>query len=386
MSRSQRQLGGMASLGAGEAAVTQALREHGPLTRTDLAAVTGWSRATVSTTVQALLHEGQVSEERGGNRTDRGRPATVVRIDPTRVDVVGLEIGRGHIAAAAADGADVLTGEAARSVAADTTIVERTAAALDLLAELVTEHRAHLSKVRAIAVGTPGPRFSTSGPQTNDLPLTRIGHERSEVVDLLTERFRVPVDVSNNTRCTALGEATSGVAAGASDMLYLRVDEGIGGGIVAGGTVLEGHWDTAGELGHVVVDPGGRRCACGGRGCLETIAAMPVLLAATGEPDAGTLAENLRRGVDYAEVTRAAWAVAQVLSGALATVDSSIVVLGGGVARLPGFLTLVTDHVFDLAPSWCLADLAIRTAEDDRTAGARGCLVQARARLEGLGS
>lgn len=377
-----QQLRREASATTSEAAVARALRDYGPMTRTELASVTGWSRATISTSVQCLLQNAQVSEERGDRPNERGRPATFIRMNPARIDVMGLEIGRAHVAAAAADGADVLVGETAQSVTPDTTIVERTVAALTLLTGLAADREADLSHVRAIAVGTPGPRFSGGTVASSDQALNRIANERSEVVELLTERFGVPVEVGNNTRSTALGEATSGVAAGASDMLYLRVDEGIGGGVVTGGALLEGHWGTAGEFGHVVIDALGTRCPCGGRGCLETVAAMPVLLAATGEPNADTLAESLQNGAGYAEVTRAAAAVAQVLAGTLATVDSSIVVLGGSVARLPGFLTVVKDHVFDLAPSWCLANLSVRVAEDDQTAGARGCLVQARSRLD----
>lgn len=365
-----------------EAAVTQALREYGALTRTKLAGVTGWSRATISTTVQSLLRDGQVSEERSDSQTARGRPATLVRMNPVRADVLGLEIGRGHVAAAAADGADLVIAETARSVSPSTTVLERTTIGLKLLADLAAGGGPHLRHARAIAVGTPGPQFSGNAPHSTDAALTQPADERAQVVALLSERLNIPVGISNNTRCTALGEATSGVAGGARDMLYLRVDEGIGGGVVADGAILEGHWGTAGEFGHVTIDSNGKRCACGGRGCLETIAAMPVLLATTGEPDAQTLTDNLQHGAVYPEVNRAASSVAQVLAGALATVDSSIIVLGGSVALLPGFLAMVKDYVFDLAPSWCRQNLSIRAAEDDRTAGARGCLVQARSKLD----
>lgn len=377
-----------ASSVSGEA-VRQVLRLDGPATRAQLVTATGLSRATVSAAVQSLLRGGHASEERKDGHTDPGRPAALVRLNPSRADVVGFEIGRGHVAAAAADAADMLIGEVARSSGSscgrypeDMTVLERAGVAVGLLDELAAQRGVDLSRVRAVAVGTPGPLFSRGDHSTSDLALTRTAHERAEVVALLTGRFGVPVEVDNNTRCTALGEATSGVAAGARDMVYLRVDRGVGGGVVAGGALLEGHWGTAGEFGHATVDPAGGRCPCGGRGCLELVAAMPALLAATDEADAGALAEGLQRGAHRAEVQRAARAVAQVLAGALAAVDASVVVLGGSVARLPGFLARVETDLFDLAPSWCLADLSVRGAEDDRTAGARGCLVRARTRLE----
>lgn len=364
------------------AEVLSALRDRGPQTRTELLAATGLSRATVSTVLRRLLADGLVSERRPGGGQAPGRPAAVVRLNPARVHVVGLEVGRAHVAAAVADAAGEVGGEVAETVPVAWPVRRRVEASLGLLDRLAVDGDLDLSGMRAIAVGTPGPVFSAPTRLSPDMALSRAVRERSEVAKLLTDRFGVVVEVDNNTRATALGEATSGAAAQAANAVYLRVDAGVGGGIIADGRLLDGRWGAAGELGHVVVDPVGRRCPCGGRGCLELVASAPALLAATGEPDLGQLSLSLARGEHRAALAGAARAVAQVLAGAAAATDPSVIVLGGAVADLPGFLDSVESGLSDFLPSWCSAEISVRRAAGDRTAGARGCLVLARRRLE----
>lgn len=79
-----------------------------------------------------------------------------------------------------------------------------------------------------------------------------------------------------------------------------------------------------------------------------------------------------------AALGKAASAAAQALAGVLAVLDVSLVVVGGRVAQLPGFLDRLEHVLRDVAPSWCTAELTVRPAHDDRTAGARGALVHAR--------
>jgi predicted NBD/HSP70 family sugar kinase len=86
-----------------------------------------------------------------------------------------------------------------------------------------------------------------------------------------------------------------------------------------------------------------------------------------------------------AALRKAAAAAAQALAGVLAVLDVSLVVVGGRVARLPGFLDRLEHVVRDVAPSWCTAELTVRPAYDDRTAGARGALAHARLAAETTG-
>lgn len=353
------------------------------MTRQRLVAETGLSRATVSAALAALVAEGRIREITDSASGARGRPSMLVSINASRVELVGIEIGRAHLAVAVADGADTVIALAHRDIPASTDIVTRTEAALTLLNDTVAEHGLDLSTLRGIAAGTPGADFSGSV----DLALARFTRDRAVVAAHLAARFGVPVQVGNNTRYTALAE-TAAELGGARHVAYIRVDQGVGGGVIVDGSLVSGSWGTAGELGHVCVDRDGPRCPCGGRGCVERLASIPALLAATGSADLNELTQRLGARDPDAEgaLGTAAGAVAQALAGVLAVLDVSLVVVGGRVAQLPGFLHWLEHVLRDIAPSWCTAELTVRPAQDDRTAGARGALIHARLAADGIGS
>ena len=102
--------------------------------------------------------------------------------------------------------------------------------------------------------------------------------------DRLAEATGLPTFVDNDAKALALGEGWRGAAAGVDDFVALIVATGVGGGIVLGGRLLDGAGGNAGHVGHVVVEPDGRPCGCGGRGCLEAEASGSAIRAATGRP------------------------------------------------------------------------------------------------------
>ena len=346
------------------------------MTRQRLVTETGLSRATVSGALGPLAAEGRIRETAHGPGGGRGRPSMLVGINESRAELVGIEIGRAHLAIAVADGADTVIAQADRDIDANTGVLARAEAAVALLERVAAEQGLDLSTVRAVAAGTPGPKF-TGKDRSLDLALARFTRDRADVAAYLNTRFGVPVEVENNTRYMALGETATDAA---RDAAYLRVDEGVGGGVAVDGTLVSGSWGTAGELGHVCVDPEGPRCACGGRGCVELFASLPALLTATGSADLAELDGRLRTPDPIANTAlhRAAGAAAQALAGVLAVLDVSIVVIGGRVAHLPRFFSHVEHVLRDVAPSWATAELTVRLATDDRTAGARGALIHAR--------
>lgn len=179
----------------------------------------------------------------------------------------------------------------------------------------------------------------------------------------LASAFPVPVSVLNDVQAAAFGESAFGAGQGVGSMVALFVGTGIGGGIVAGGTLLRGHNGSAGEWGHSVVDLNGPACTCGNHGCLETLAAgwgiarrareaigrEPVagarlLELAAGEPERLTtrmVAEAALEGDELAVAVLAT--AADALGAAVATIynvlDPARIVLGGGV--VDGFSALV---------------------------------------------
>jgi len=143
--------------------------------------------------------------------------------------------------------------------------------------------------------------------------------------------------------CMALGEQWRGAARDAQFLLGMVVSTGIGGGLVLDGTPYDGRTGNAGHVGHVVVDPEGGPCTCGGHGCVETVASGPHLAqwardhgwAAPPEADAKELADAARRGdaVALRAFRRGATAVAATIASVAAVCDLDLVVIGGGVAK-----------------------------------------------------
>jgi glucokinase len=128
--------------------------------------------------------------------------------------------------------------------------------------------------------------------------------------------------VDNDAKALALAEGWVGAAAGAENFLAMVVSTGVGGGIVLDGRLLDGAAGNAGHIGHVIVEPDGRRCACGGRGCLEAEASGLAIAAVTGRP-AAEAPESVRRRTGTL-VGRAVASVANLLDLRLAVVAGSV--------------------------------------------------------------
>lgn len=350
-------------------AVVRALFATGPLDRADLVRTTGLSRPSVSAAVADLLDAGIV-EEVAEAPAGRGRPSKRVRLSTRRAHGIGIELGRRHVAVAIADATGAVV--ASDTVDADpaSSLAARADAALHLTASIASAHAIDLGGVHRVAVGTPGPRFAAAGRTAADFNLARLERERASVAAVVADRFAVPVEIGNNTRYTALAEARR--RGRGIDLVYLRVDEGVGGGIVLHGEPVTGTLGAAGEMGHVSVDPLGDRCPCGGRGCLELVSSLPAVIRAADARDLDDLREHATDHAATAAIERAATATGGVLAGVVAITNPAAVVVGGIVATLPGFLPRVAEVVRDAAPTWATLDLVIEPALADHVLGAVG--------------
>ncbi len=139
----------------------------------------------------------------------------------------------------------------------------------------------------------------------------------------LAELTGVPTFVDNDAKALALAEGWRGAAVGRSDYIAMVVSTGVGGGIVLDGRLLEGRLGNAGHIGHVVVEPDGRPCACGGRGCLEAEASGMSIAAATGHPAATA---------SPAVVDRAGMLVGRAVASVASLLDLDLAVVAGSVA------------------------------------------------------
>ena len=149
-------------------------------------------------------------------------------------------------------------------------------------------------------------------PQVRDFPLR----------GRLIAHTGLDTHVDGDAKALALGEGWVGAAAGERDFLAMVVSTGVGGGIVLDGRLLDGALGNAGHIGHVVVEPDGHECGCGGRGCLEAEASGTAIRRITGRPPADAGPE--RRRWTGTVVGRAVASVANLLDLRLAVVAGSV--------------------------------------------------------------
>lgn len=306
--------------------------------------------------------------------------------------VIAIDVGGTHMRAAAyaPDSQIPLKHQRTKSHAPGEKIFDRMAALVEAIWP---------GEVDAIGVSSPGPLDSRTGvvmatpniKEWRNFPLTAN----------LMKRFGVPAYLDNDANLAGLAEWKFGAGRGHHDVLYLTVSTGIGGGVILGDRLLQGHHGLAAELGHVTLDPGPSAplCGCGFRGHLEAFSSgtgiehyVAERLAAgrkstlTGRPSAQAIAESAEKGDELAReaYARAGEYLGIGVANYLHIFDPSIVILGGGVSMSGALLfepfeASLRKRVFH--PRY-LEGLVIAKAELGDDAGLLGALALARMNSE----
>ena len=190
----------------------------------------------------------------------------------------------------------------------------------DSLGGLVEQVRAAVDARPVVCgVGCGGPMAGGGGAVSPlNIPVWRDFPLRSR----LAERTQLPTWVDNDAKALALAEGWLGAAAGQPDFIAMVVSTGVGGGVVSDGRLVDGSDGNAGHIGHMVVEPDGRPCVCGGRGCLEAEASGTAIRAITGRDPREAGPEVVARTGRL--VGRAVASVANLLDVPLACVAGSV--------------------------------------------------------------
>jgi glucokinase len=130
-----------------------------------------------------------------------------------------------------------------------------------------------------------------------------LGWDYVDVRAELAKHYSIPVAVTNDANAAALGEMLFGAAKGMKDFIVITLGTGLGSGIVANGEMIYGADGFAGEIGHTIIDPNGRLCACGRRGCLETYCSATGLCRTVQELICNTTLPSVLRGISYQDLT-----------------------------------------------------------------------------------
>lgn len=275
-----------------------------------------------------------------------------------------------------------------------------------LRAAAVGAGRGRRRRLRAVGLSVPGPL----GPDGTLLaPPNMRRWRRVDLAGPLGRAFGAPARAENDANAAALAEARFGAARGLTDFVYLTMSTGIGGGIVSGGRLLRGRTGNAGEVGHQIVRPGGPRCGCGRRGCLEAVAGggaiarrlqrevrpgTPLWRLAGGRRsaiDARLWIRALRAGDPLARRMAREFvdAVATAVANLVFTIDPQAVILGTIVARsgallLPRLRREVRRRVWPVYRPGLrivVSPLASRQGESAAAAAALEALERSRARV-----
>jgi predicted NBD/HSP70 family sugar kinase len=329
------------------ALVLDQLRRRGSCSRSQLVAATGLTRSAIAGLVGELEDIGLVVEAAPERDGRPGRPSPVVRVENRGVVALAIEIFVDEIGAAfvALDGSIVSSVRAARP-RARVAVAETVADVAELLATL----EAQLADVDRLR---PGRRVVGCGVSVPGLvrdidgmvvAAPNLGWIDVALADALSPTIghNVPIHVGNDADLGAIAESRFGAGVGADDLIFVSGEVGVGGGLVAGGRPVVGRLGFAGEIGHMPVNPEGRRCRCGSIGCWETEVGESALLERAGlDPDGGRAAVEVlleRAATGDARATDALRAEARWLAigiaGLVNILDPDTVVLGGVFARV----------------------------------------------------
>ena len=346
------------------------------LSRAQLAARTGLTKATVSTLVDGLIDAGLVVE-RDPERGLIGRPGSPLSLNPRGPAGLGIEINVDYVSGCVVD----LTGSVRfrRTIMGDNRLLQPEAVLRRAVqAASLLWHKADAAglTVFGVGIGVPGlvdfDGVLHRAPNLLDwqgIPLAGV------VADMLGRPLR-SVYCDNEANLAALGEHWFGDRDDLQDFVLVSGEIGVGAGIVIGGELFRGVRGLGGELGHVTVDPMGPTCSCGARGCLERVAGREALLSAAGLPakartgrasPGGSVAEIVQQALTgeprtLLALARAGTALGIALSAFLNVLDLPTVVLGGFYAELaPWLVGPVTAELHDrvVNHSWSPTEVVV---------------------------
>ncbi|TCC48875.1 ROK family transcriptional regulator [Kribbella capetownensis] len=339
-----------------EQVLLEHIRRSGPVSRTELATLTGLSKPTVSAALATIERGGLVHAS--GQRT--GVPGPAARLYDVRPEagfVLGLDVGREFLRGAIAD----LRGTVRCRLSVRTKAVREMARVqelADLAATLLDEAGITASQLTQTVIGSPG----VYDPKRDTLTLTgRLsGWDSPAVLPALRERFGPTLMIENDVDAAALAERVHGHGRDVDSFAFVSVGTGIGMGLVLDGKLRHGFHGVAGEISYLPFTEGSGSDARDARkrGSFDASASAAAVVRAArragvrGATSAAKVFAAAARGdvIAAAVVTEEALLVAKAVCSVIAVVDPELIVLGGGIGQAPGFLDAVVEQLRLLSP------------------------------------
>lgn len=242
-------------------------REH-QISRAEISRQLDLSRSTVTEIVKELIPTGHI-EEVGSGESSGGRKPIMLQFQDDAKVIMGIDIGATHVSVAMTN----LRGKLLFWKEKDYPVRENVEGTFKVIDELCDDcfstlkHGSHM--LLSIGVSVPSP-VDPIRPEYLSETIIPAWHGKSGL-ERLREKYGVPVYLDNDANLGALAEHWWGAGKNVNELIYIKISSGIGAGYIFGGKLYRGSKGIAGEMSHMPIDPNGRLCGCGLRGCLATV-------------------------------------------------------------------------------------------------------------------
>lgn len=351
------------------ALVVRLIHNQSPLSRAQLAGITGLNKSTVSSLVDELIERGLVYET-GSNTGGTGRPATLLEINPNAGHVIGVELGVDFVSVAVTDILGNIVWRRREDANPSDDQKKMINQTLQIVKDAIAIGKRKNYKFLGLGLSTPGTVDIHKGVlifapnlHWHDVPF----------VQIFSEQTKLKVFVENDANAAAIGEHLFGTARHTNDFLFVFAGVGIGGGLFLDGKLYRGKNGYAGEIGHspIMAEPSQNVCHCGNRGCWETYAnqysiiqrvqarlevkrssIIPKLMAEQNAPLSISLIKQAADAGDREAIDsfyEAGHAMGQGLAGLINIFNPEKIVIGGplsvaGEYMLPAIKQTVSQH------------------------------------------
>lgn len=249
--------------------IVRVLSERGSLSAAQISRLTGLARSTVSTAVADLRRSGLISEagihDLPGSKAV-GRPGTALTLNPDAGTVVGIHLALDELRVAIADVSHSVISEQNIALPRDYGPDMAALALKDWVRRTYAENGLNPAGLLGLGISVSAPVSPDGTVHRASIVPTWAG---VNVVKVFGKVLSTTVRVDNESNCSAIAELMWGAAQGQDNFVIFKMDLGVGGAIVIDGKVVTGIAGSAGEFGHICIDPEGDLCRCGNRGCLE---------------------------------------------------------------------------------------------------------------------
>jgi glucokinase-like ROK family protein len=336
--------------------ILNVIRTEGPISRADIAKRTQLTAPTVTNIVGELLESGLVIESDLG-ASSGGRKPILLRIHSQAFQVIGIDVGARDIKLVLTNLDAEILDSLRVSMPADLSNERLLALLAEAVRGIMDRNRLNKASVIGIGVGMHGLVNPVEGVS---IYAPNLNLRNIPIRDWLQTAFALPVEVENDVRAMALGESWFGSGRGVDHFVCVNVGRGVGAGIIIDRKLFDGTTHTAGELGHITVDPEGPKCSCGNYGCLQALVSGPAIASrakaemqrgrtsiiaelAGGDADAITgetvHAAALQGDALAIEVLQAAGRYLGIgIAAVINFLNPARVIIGGGVAKAGDFL------------------------------------------------